>query len=391
MKVLVFAHRLELGGTQTIAVELAAEVRDRFGLDVVLFATPGPAAALAEAKGLRLLPAPDPRTCPSPARMRALRRAVHRERPDLVHVWDWPQCLDALYGVCLPARLPMLCTVMSMTLARFLPRRVPLTFGTEDLVAQARRVRPGRIELLEPPVDTTANAPGVVDPTAFVERHRLDPDALRIVVVSRLVAWLKLEGLLRTVAAVEELARDRRVQLVVVGEGTAAGQVQARADEVNARAGRRLVALTGGLVEPRPAYEAADVVVGMGSSALRALAFGKPLVVVGERGFSLPFTPQTAATFTWQGFYGLGTGIAAPDPLVEQLRVLLGGTDERARLGGFGRDFVVERYALDTVAARLGRLYFGTASVRPSRSALLSDMARTAAVRAAGAAKALVT
>lgn len=298
MKVLVYAHRLELGGTQTNAIELTAQARDRFGLDVTLFATPGPAAELAAGKGLRLLPAPDGLRNPSLGRMRALRAAVDRERPDLLHVWDWPQCLDALYGVAMPTRVPILCTVMSMTLARFLPRRVSLTFGTEELVARARAVRRGPVELLEPPVDTRANAPGVIDPTVFVARHRLDPDAARVVVVSRLVAWLKLEGLLRTISAVEELAVDRPVQLVVVGEGSAAAQVQARADEVNARTGRRVVVLTGGLVDPRPAYAAADVVVGMGSSALRALAFGKPLVVVGEHGFSQPFTPETAGVFT---------------------------------------------------------------------------------------------
>src|SRR5512144_2783022 len=142
--------------------------------------------------------------------------------------------------------------------------------------------------------------------------------------------WLKLEGLLRTIAAVEELAVDRPVQLVVVGEGSAAAQVQARADEVNARTGRRVVVLTGGLVDPRPAYAAADVVVGMGSSALRALAFGKPLVVVGEHGFSQPFTPETAGVFTRQGFYGLGPGVPAPDPLVGQLQALLDDAAERS-------------------------------------------------------------
>ncbi|MGE5764553.1 MAG: glycosyltransferase family 4 protein, partial [Mycobacterium leprae] len=162
MKVLVYAHRLELGGTQTNAIELTAQARDRFGLDVTLFATPGPAAELAAGKGLRLLPAPDGLRNPSLGRMRALRAAVDRERPDLLHVWDWPQCLDALYGVAMPTRVPILCTVMSMTLARFLPRRVSLTFGTEELVARARAVRRGPVELLETPVDTTANAPGAV-------------------------------------------------------------------------------------------------------------------------------------------------------------------------------------------------------------------------------------
>jgi len=43
---------------------------------------------LVEEKGLRFLPAPEAHVHPSPARMRASRDAVRRERPDLLHVWD---------------------------------------------------------------------------------------------------------------------------------------------------------------------------------------------------------------------------------------------------------------------------------------------------------------
>ena len=50
-------------------------------------------------------------------------------------------------------------------------------------------------------------------------------------------------------------------------------------------AGRQVVLLTGEIADPRPAYAAADVVVGQGGSALRGMAFGKPLVVVGEGRF----------------------------------------------------------------------------------------------------------
>src|SRR5215467_3327752 len=40
MKILVFAHSMEVGGSQTNAIELSATLRDTYGHDVVLFATP---------------------------------------------------------------------------------------------------------------------------------------------------------------------------------------------------------------------------------------------------------------------------------------------------------------------------------------------------------------
>ena len=48
MKILVFAHQLEIGGTQTNAVELSAALRDLHGHEVSLFATPGPAVKLVQ-------------------------------------------------------------------------------------------------------------------------------------------------------------------------------------------------------------------------------------------------------------------------------------------------------------------------------------------------------
>lgn len=382
MKVLVFAHRLELGGTQTNAIELAATARDRFGLDVVLFAEPGPAAALAHQRGLRLLPAPAADNHPSPRVMRALRAAVRAERPDLIHAWDWPQCFDAYYGEHLTFGVPLLCTVMGMAVPRFIPRTLPTTFGTRELAETARRTRSGPVELLEPPVDVEFNAPGVVDPGEFRQTFGLAGDRFTVAVVSRLVEWLKLESLLRSIAAVDLLAKDLPVQLVVVGEGTAAARVAQRAAEVNDRHGAAVVLLTGGLVDPRPAYQAADAMLGMGGSALRSMAFAKPLIVLGEQGFSRPFDRSTVDYFLQHGYYGLGDGDLRPDRIADQLRPLVTDPELRADLGRFGRQIVTEHYGLEPAARRLVELYRRVAAGRPRRLVLAADGVRTAALLA---------
>lgn len=124
MKVVVFAHRLEVGGSQLNAIDLATGLRDRHGFNVVLFATPARLTSVVEERGLRYVPAPDARLHPSFARMRALRRLVQEEKPDLVHVWDWWQCLDAYYSVHLPMGIPMVVSAMTMDLTRLLPKQI---------------------------------------------------------------------------------------------------------------------------------------------------------------------------------------------------------------------------------------------------------------------------
>lgn len=380
MKILVFAHRLEIGGTQVNAIELSAALRDLHGHEVVMFATPGPMAQFAAEKGLRLIAAPDAKVHPSLDRMQALRRAVRVERPDLVYAWDWPQGLEAYYGVTMPLRVPLVVTDMSMTLSRFMPKAVPSTFGTPELLDQARRVGRSPLELLVPPVDVAANAPGAVDAAAFKQCHGIRPEHLTVVTVSRLTEWMKAESVRRTMDAVQVLGREFPVRFLIVGEGPSRERLEALALGINESLGRDAIVFTGPLVDPRTAYEAADVVVGMGGSGLRAMAFGKPLLVVGEQGYSAPFTPATAEDFYWRGIYGLGDGDPGNARLISTLRDLLQHPQRFAELGAFSRNFVVERFSLETLAARLSAFLAASVQHNPGLHVTAADGIRTTAV-----------
>jgi glycosyltransferase involved in cell wall biosynthesis len=385
VKVLVFPHHLEIGGSQVNAIDLAAAVRDRHGHDVVFFATTGPARELVEARGLRLLTAPRPRTHPSLSMTRALRRAIRAEKPDVVHAWDWPQAVDALFGVGMSG-VPLLCSEMSMSVLDIVPRHIPLTLGTEELVAGARARRGGLTELLEPPVDTEQNRPDVVDPTEFRAQFELDDGALTVVIVSRLVGWLKEEGIRRAITAVADISDATPIRLVVVGDGTAEPALRAHAEAENKRVGRRAAVLTGALIDPRPAYAAADIVVGMGGSALRGMAFGKPLIVVGEQGFSEIFEPGSASQFFWQGYYGHGSG-DSDARLESQIRDLAGDPERRAALAAYSLEIVEKRYALEPMADKLDDLYRLTVEQPASKATVLKEATRIATRRTLGAAK----
>ena len=380
MKILVYAHRLEVGGTQLNAIELAAALRDLHGFEVVMFAQPGPMVRLIEEKSLRFLPAPDARFHPSPARMRALRDAVRREKPDLVHTWDWWQCLDAYCAVYLPMRIPMVVSDMMMDLTRVLPKRLPTTFGVPELVVRAKAANRHRVELIVPPVDVHYNAPGVVDPQPFRERYGIEKGDITLVTVSRLAEWMKAESLIRTVDAIRKLGRDLPLRFLIVGDGAARVKLERLANETNADLGRSAVVFTGALLDPRPAYAAADIVVGMGGSALRGMAFGKAVIIVGERGFSTPFTPESAGTFYYKGIYGIGNDNPSNARLVTDIRELIECPGRLSALGEFSRQFVVRYFSLETVSTRFAELCRKVVAETPSFRLATADGLRTAAV-----------
>ena len=174
-----------------------------------------------------------------------------------------------------------------------------------------------------------------------------------MVAVSRLAHELKLEGLLTAIDCVADLARSRPFRLLIVGSGPARDEVDRRAAEANRRLGRQAIQLTGELVDPRPAYALGDIQLAMGSSAIRAMAFGKPVVVQGEQGFWETLSPDTADQFLWTGFYGVGPSAdSGPAKLRSILTELADDRERLAQLGSFGHQLAEERFGLDSAAHR---------------------------------------
>jgi len=386
MKLLVFGDRLEVGGSQVNAIELSSALRERHGYDILYYATPGPMQKLVHQKGLRFVPAPDAYRHPSRTRMHSLRDLVRRERPDVIQAWDWWQCLDAYWSVHLAMGIPMLVSDMNMTIGRVLPKAVLTTFGTPEMIDQARALG-RRVELLLPPVDVHYNAPGTVDPQAFRETYGIGKDEILLVTVSRFAATLKAESLRRTIDAVGTVGREFPVRLALVGDGVLREELQQLANGVNTSLGRQAVLLTGSLLDPRPAYAAADIVIGMGGSGLRGMAFQKAVIIVGEQNFSGAFTPESASAFFYKGIFGVGKGHPGNTKLVADIRSLVEHPETLPSLGEFSRNFVVERYSLESQSDNLARYCEIARSQRRPIHVSFADCGRTMAVLVGGMAK----
>jgi hypothetical protein len=379
MKVLVCPHTMELGGSQLNAVQLARAVRDA-GHEVVLYSDPGELVSMAEGWGLEVVIRRRSPLCPSPERVLELRRLVSSRGFDVLHGYEWPPILECEAAAWPNSRAVTVGTVLSMGVAGFLPGSTPLVVGTERLRRIVSRTRSGPVRLMEPPVDTEANEPG---PYAADFRATLPPgEGQLVVIVSRLARELKLEGILTAVAAVGELARTRDVRLLVIGDGPVRKEIEEAAAGVNAARGRDVALVMGQLDDPRGAYDAADVCIGMGGSALRALAFGTPLVVQGEGGFFEVLDRESAPTFLEQGWYGVADRgpAAATTHLVGLLAQLLDAPEAAASTSGdFGRSLVLERFSLASAAESLERLY--EQAVEQRRPALRLGEAWTSGVR----------
>ena len=152
MRILVYPHSMELGGSQLNAIQMAAAVRDR-GHDVIVLSEAGPLVDRVKALSLVNIELPQYRKRPSLTVARMIGHLTREHDIDVVHGHEWPPIIEAFLGSKFLHHTPVVGTVMSMSVAPFVPRSVPLTVGTE-LIRQAAIAR-GHLDvgLLEPPVD----------------------------------------------------------------------------------------------------------------------------------------------------------------------------------------------------------------------------------------------
>lgn len=356
MRVIVYPHAMELGGSQLNAIDLASGVQD-LGHDVTLYADPGELVSYAQARGLEVITRRRSPLCPSPERVVELGRLAARRSAQILHGYEWPPILECHAASWGRPQLAPVGTVMSMGVAGFIPGSSPLVVGTERLRRRTAASRPGPVLLMEPPVDTVANGPGKHG-EAFRASLPPAPGHL-VVIVSRLAHELKLEGILTAIRCVGDLASRRDVRLVVVGDGPARREVEEAAAAANRGHASDPVILMGALEDPRGAYDAADVCIAMGGSALRAMAFSKPLIVQGERGFFETVTAASLPVFLDQGWYGQDhlDREAASSKLAGLICELLDDRERAAELGALGRSLVLNRFSLEAAAKSMVSTY----------------------------------
>ncbi|MFF7592602.1 glycosyltransferase family 4 protein [Kitasatospora purpeofusca] len=370
VRVLVHLNNLALGGAQLNAVDIARTLRDR-GHDPVLFAQgvdgPAPLVEVAAGHGLDVVVAGGPDTPHSEVRRR-LGRLAAEHGSQLLHAWEVRAARNSYFGPGRYGRIPVVTTFYGIRMLRGLPRHQPLVLGLGALLGDGRAFGHRDVSLIEPPVNTATDAPGLVDGAAFRRQHGIGDDELLLAIVTRLVPALEKDaGAELTVDAVRHLD-DPRVRLVIVGTGPSLEPLRARAAAANEALGRPAVLVPGQLADPRPAYQGADIVLGMGGSALRGLAFGKPVVVHGAAGYAAVHEPgPLVEPHASRCMYGFGDGSRSPEALAAQLRGLLDDPARRAELGAWGREWVVGRFSLESVTGAFEELY-ARVLARPGRT-----------------------
>ena len=283
MRVLHALQELECGGAESISALLVDGAR-RAGIDVAVAAAPG---AFEDAFPVRRFNLPIIRRAPIALMRaaRALRRAVHTWRPDIIHCHNPAMAMAAVLATGRGRSPRKLVTVHGMSDADYAMTARILRWLAQETVACG----PGVAALLrERGLDTTLIANGCSAPPPALDRRTLEREfpALRgralVVGVGRLAAVKNFRALIRAAGLLPN------AMVVIAGEGPAR---QTLLDEAIRVGAQDRVVLPGYRRDARALIGAADVVVINSSSE------GLPLVAIESM---LAGTPLVAARAAWQ-------------------------------------------------------------------------------------------
>lgn len=351
--ILMALMSLDTGGAETHVVELSKELR-RMGYDIAIVSNGGVYVPELEAAGIRHYQVPMHRR--SPALMLKslllLRRVIAREKPDLVHAHARiPAFLCGLLQKVMGFPFVTSChgvyqvSGMLRRISSWGDRSIAVSEDIRDYLVQEYGVPRDNIQLTINGIDVSRFSPDT-SPTPIREELGLS-DGPVVVHVSRLDGVVDNVARLLIALAPRLSGAVPGIQLVLTGGGVSFEELNAQAEAVNARLGRRCLILTGPRTDVHQILAAGDLFVGVSRAALEAMASGLPTVMAGFQGFGGLFGQEVLDLAVSSNFCFRGCPLPTEDGLMEDiLKGLALSPEDRRRLGGYGRQVVSEHYSV---------------------------------------------
>lgn len=179
----------------------------------------------------------------------------------------------------------------------------------------------------------------------------------------------------RAVAHCLQAARHLRgtrgdFRFLLIGGGPHLERYRRQAAELNREAGEDYLHFAGPLENPFPVVRRADVVLGVGLSALEGGVFDKPCLIVGENGYAGTLAAGQTDALEYYNYSGRNAKQPVPpEDLSRELNRILEDGELRSNLGRFAREFVISHQALASARPLYEELYRCAAEGRPGRPA----------------------
>lgn len=298
-----------------------------------------------------------------------LRHLIQRHDFDLIHAFDARAYIHAHIAGLLENK-PVTCTLCGGTDPQY---NIPLTrkimvFSEEqrDKMIHTYRWHRDRVDVLRTRLDIDTIINDTSPPNVALD---LDPLVPSIMMISSFDGTKS--GSIRQVMNVLSRLAEQQVpfQMVFIGgKGAFWEEMRQEGERLNAKLQKKTVHFTGPVLDAYRLLRQATIVLGVGRSAFEGMAYAKPTLVVGERGFAGAVCPEHIDRIAYYNFSGRNQQTPCSDETFAQaVKDLL--QDEKARndLGRFGHDFVVHEIDVKHGIDKIEEVYRAVLAENSSR------------------------
>ena len=288
-----------------------------------------------------------------------IRQIVCENDIDIIHAFD-----ARAYVACSIAGLiekkPITCTLCGGVDPYYnIPATSKIIVFSEEQrfkMIQQYKWAPDRVEVIRTRIDVDKI---ITDCSLLPIELSLKQDVPIIMMISSFDGTKSL-SILQVMDALELLLEEGIVfQMVFIGgKGAFFEEMKQRSASINLKWGSQVITLTGPIIDAYKLLKKATVVLGVGRSAFEGMAFAKPTIVVGAKGFAGLVTDRTAGEIGYYNFSGRNQKhVISCNILAGELKNLLMDTEKQKEAGVFGQQFIFDEIDVKSGISRIVAVY----------------------------------
>lgn len=368
LRILMLIDALNIGGTEMYVLELAKSLL-KLGAYVVIGTSGGPLEDVFKHFGLKVVKIPFTSDYISNKNIMGLikitKEIIDFEKINLLHchLFASMQLGNHIYR---SYKIPYIVTLHGL----FYPNDVLFSscINAAKIIAVSEPVKKLiELKLGERIRGEVIVIPNGIDINKFIPQNETEdlrksltiPEDSQIITYCSRIDWGKtLAAEAFIFACYQLMVENKNLHAIVVGDGADKDLIIREADLLNTMLKRNAIHVIGARFNVLPYYQNATIVVGTARVAIEAMSCGKPVIAVGNQGYT-GIISSNCMNEQWSMYFGDHDAITKPDALTlaEDLKKLLQNPEECEFLGNWNRHWCESFFDSSLIAKDIFNLY----------------------------------
>ncbi len=197
-----------------------------------------------------------------------------------------------------------------------------------------------------------------IDYKDILEEFSLKEDSQKIVYISRLDSSRALVAK-QLIEIAENLDKKLdNLEIIIVGGGDSFDEISQKANEINEKLGKKLIALTGARIDINKFAALGKIFIGVSRAALEAMAAEKPTIIAGNEGYIGIFDESKLQSGIESNFCCRGLELPNTQTLEKDIVELMNKSAESLeKIGFYNRETVQKYYSVEKMTNDCEKMY----------------------------------